>query len=100
MLSVSHTSRGLADCLPIRFRKSGKRNDIFLATKFGFNFDDPSGRQINGSAAYVKKAFEKSLSRLGVEVCDVTPFSPKSSTEACTRASTYTTFTEPILLFP
>ncbi|KIM85447.1 hypothetical protein PILCRDRAFT_817469, partial [Piloderma croceum F 1598] len=45
------------------FKRTGKRNDIFLATKFG--------RIINGSPAYVKESLEKSLKRLGVEFVDL-----------------------------
>lgn len=53
-----------------RFKHTGKRNDIFLATKFGFTFNTP-GRIINGSPAYVKESLEKSLKRLGVDFVDL-----------------------------
>ena len=46
-----------------RFKKTGKRNEIFLATKFGITND--SKRPANGDPEYVKKSMEKSLSRLG-----------------------------------
>ena len=52
-----------------RFRRSGKRNDIFLATKFGFTVDP--NRSINGSPEYVKQACESSLKRLGVSCIDL-----------------------------
>ena len=48
------------------FKRSGKRNDIFLATKFGFT---PAG--ICGKAEYVKEAAEKSLKRLGTNTIDL-----------------------------
>ncbi|KAH8878586.1 Aldo/keto reductase [Thozetella sp. PMI_491] len=52
------------------FAKTGKRNDIFLASKFGLVFKD-SGVAINSSPEYVKAACESSLKRLGVEVIDL-----------------------------
>jgi aryl-alcohol dehydrogenase-like predicted oxidoreductase len=48
------------------FKRTGKRNEIFLATKFG---NTASG--INGKPEYVRSAVEKSLSRLGVETIDL-----------------------------
>jgi aryl-alcohol dehydrogenase-like predicted oxidoreductase len=47
-----------------RFKRTGKRSEIFLATKFAFTPWDKS-RPVNGDPAYVKSAFEKSLGRLG-----------------------------------
>jgi aryl-alcohol dehydrogenase-like predicted oxidoreductase len=49
------------------------RSRVVLATKFGIVRDpkNPTGRSINGSAAYVKQACEASLQRLGVEVIDL-----------------------------
>jgi len=44
------------------FKKSGKRDEIFLATKFGIT---PKG--VNGTPEYCREAFEKSLKRLGVD---------------------------------
>lgn len=52
-----------------RFKKSGKRNEIFLATKFGMA--SPSGKKPDGDPAYVRQAFEKSISRLGVDTVDL-----------------------------
>jgi len=49
------------------FKRSGQRDKIFLATKFGFN---QSG-QINGKPEYVRSAAEKSLKRLGVDCIDL-----------------------------
>lgn len=60
----------------------GRRNDSFVATKFGIVFDEretgtelPTGwgfsLKINGKAAYVQKALAGSLKRLGVDVIDL-----------------------------
>lgn len=54
------------DLLGKWFKRTGKRNDIFLATKFGFTSEG-----LRGDAAYVKEAAERSLSRLGVETIDL-----------------------------
>ncbi|KAI0057316.1 Aldo/keto reductase [Artomyces pyxidatus] len=51
------------------FKRTGKRDEIFLATKFGVG--SPSGKLIDGSPAYVRQAFEKSAKRLGVEKVDL-----------------------------
>jgi len=59
-----------------------RRNQAFIATKFGIVFDDtetgtdvPTGwgfsLKINGKPAYVRKALDGSLKRLGVEVIDL-----------------------------
>lgn len=46
-----------------RFKRTGKRNDIFLATKFAIT-GDPQ-RRVNGDPDNVKSSFEKSIQRLG-----------------------------------
>lgn len=46
-----------------RFKKTGKRKEIFLATKFAIA-GDPN-RPVNGDPEYVKQCMEKSLARLG-----------------------------------
>ncbi|KAJ7922672.1 NADP-dependent oxidoreductase domain-containing protein [Mycena leptocephala] len=51
------------------FKRTGKRDEIFLATKFGFVA--MTGRVIDGSPEYARKAVEKSLKRLGVECIDL-----------------------------
>jgi len=51
------------------FKRTGKRDDIFLATKFGSVLEP--GRIINGTPAYAKQALEKSLARLGVDHIDL-----------------------------
>jgi aryl-alcohol dehydrogenase-like predicted oxidoreductase len=51
----------------------GRRQDAFLATKFGLVRDpgNPSARGVDGSPAYVRRACEASLGRLGVEQIDL-----------------------------
>jgi aryl-alcohol dehydrogenase-like predicted oxidoreductase len=60
----------------------GRREQAFLATKFGIVFDEhetstvlPTGwgfsLPINGTAAYVRKALDASLERLGTDVIDL-----------------------------
>ncbi len=52
---------------------AGRRDDVFLATKFGILRDpsNPLVRGFDGSPAYVKRAVEASLKRLGVETIDL-----------------------------
>jgi aryl-alcohol dehydrogenase-like predicted oxidoreductase len=52
---------------------SGRRERVFLATKFGIVRDagNPAIRGINGRPEYVRAAAEGSLKRLGVEVIDL-----------------------------
>ena len=52
---------------------AGRRDDVFVATKFGIvrDPDDGARRGIDGSPAYVKGACEGSLSRLGVDHIDL-----------------------------
>jgi aryl-alcohol dehydrogenase-like predicted oxidoreductase len=53
----------------------GKRDQVILATKFGNvikgSWADGKGYDIDGSPAYVKRAAEASLRRLGVETIDL-----------------------------
>lgn len=51
----------------------GKREQVFLASKFGILRDpaDPSVRGVNGRPEYVRQAIEGSLQRLGVECLDL-----------------------------
>lgn len=53
-----------------RFKKTGKRNDIFLATKFGFAHGSKD-KLVHAPPEYVPKALEKSLARLGVDCIDL-----------------------------
>lgn len=52
------------------FKDTGRRKEIFLATKFGNVFEGEK-RYVRGDAAYVKEACEASLERLGVDQIDV-----------------------------
>jgi len=51
----------------------GRRNQVFLATKFGIVRDpeNPQLRGLDGSPAYVRKSAEGSLRRLGIETIDL-----------------------------
>lgn len=54
------------------FKHSGKRDDIFLATKFGIHHDNKTGsRLIRSDPEYVEIACKKSLERLGVSTIDL-----------------------------
>ena len=53
---------------PHGFKRTGKRSEIFLATKFGRVQSD---RGVNGDPAYVREACDKSLKRLGVDYIDL-----------------------------
>ncbi len=52
---------------------AGRRNDVFLATKFGIVRDpnDPTKRGINGRPEYVRASCESTLKRLGVDTIDL-----------------------------
>ncbi len=51
----------------------GRRDQVFLATKFGIVRDpaNPNVRGVNGSPAYIRKAIDASLKRLGVDHVDL-----------------------------
>lgn len=51
----------------------GKRDRVFLATKFGIVRDpsDPYARGVNSQPAYIRRSVEGSLQRLGVETIDL-----------------------------
>ena len=49
---------------------AGKRQDLIIATKFGFTFDGPA-RSVDGSPANVKRVAEASLKRLNIDVIDL-----------------------------
>ncbi|KAJ8489816.1 hypothetical protein ONZ45_g13429 [Pleurotus djamor] len=53
------------DLLGKWFKRTGKRNEIFLATKFSLG--SPSGKIADGDPEYVRKAIDKSLKRLGTD---------------------------------
>jgi aryl-alcohol dehydrogenase-like predicted oxidoreductase len=55
------------------FQRTGKRDEIFLASKFGIVMDMPKFefKGIDNSAEYCRKACETSLKRLGVDSIDL-----------------------------
>ena len=59
------------DLLGKWFHRTGKRDDIFLATKFGVVVKDGSEVSANSDPEYVKEACEKSLKRLGIPSIDL-----------------------------
>lgn len=48
------------------FKRTGKRDQIFLVTKFGFKLEGPCG-----TPEYVKECVESSLQKLGVDTIDL-----------------------------
>lgn len=53
------------------FKESGRRKEIFLATKFA-NYIEPGGSMVvRGDAPYVKEACAASLERLGTDKIDL-----------------------------
>lgn len=52
------------------FRQTGKRDDIFLATKFALHFND-MGHTIRSDPEYVRLACERSLKTLGMDTIDL-----------------------------
>jgi len=53
------------------FQKTGRRKEIFLATKFGIGRDESGNRFVRGDKEYVRKCIEGSLKRLGVDYVDL-----------------------------
>ena len=54
-----------------RFKRTGKHNEIFLATKFGFKFGGVGESSVDGSPAYVREAFDRSIKKLGTDYVDL-----------------------------
>ena len=56
-----------------RLKRTGKRNEIFLATKFGLgrHWEGDESRTVNGYPNYVPKAIQRSLEQLGVDYVDL-----------------------------
>ncbi|KAI1750611.1 putative aldo-keto reductase [Xylaria castorea] len=52
------------------FKRTGKRGDIFIATKFGYIVDSQRYK-VDSSAAYCKQACDESLRRLGIDSIDL-----------------------------
>ncbi len=53
------------------FKRTGKRDQIFLATKFANKVLGEGQRAIDSSPEYCKQACETSLKRLGIETIDL-----------------------------
>jgi aryl-alcohol dehydrogenase-like predicted oxidoreductase len=70
-----HTNEGLVGRAIAGRSSIARREEVFLATKFGIKLElDAAGgprRSIDGSPAYVREACEGSLGRLGVEYIDL-----------------------------
>ena len=55
-----------------RFKRTGKRDKIFLATKFGFVPNpNPALITINGKPEYARERLELSLQKLGIDHIDL-----------------------------
>lgn len=59
------------DLLGEWFKMSGRRSEVFLATKFGIDLKPDGSFSLNGKPEYVHASCEKSLKRLGVEYIDL-----------------------------
>ncbi|KAK5652685.1 hypothetical protein OQA88_10279 [Cercophora sp. LCS_1] len=59
------------DIIGAWFKKSGKRSDIFLATKFGLQYGANWAQTEHSDPEYVKSACDKSLKRLGIDTIDL-----------------------------
>ncbi|KAF2093423.1 putative aldo/keto reductase [Rhizodiscina lignyota] len=53
------------------FKRTGKRDEIFLATKFGLVMEGVQFRGIDSTAEYCKQECEKSLKKLGIDSIDL-----------------------------
>src|SRR4051812_20120615 len=49
------------------FKQTGRRSEIFLATKFGIVCSSDFKMSVRGDKEYVREAFEASLKRLGTD---------------------------------
>ena len=54
-----------------RFLRDVPRDALVVATKFGFRFDENNIRTVDGSPANVRRACDKSLGRLAIDVIDL-----------------------------
>jgi aryl-alcohol dehydrogenase-like predicted oxidoreductase len=54
-----------------RFLKNIRREQVVVATKFGFKFDEKGIRTTDSSPANVRRACDASLKRLGIDVIDL-----------------------------
>lgn len=58
------------------FQKTGKRDEIFLASKFGY-VTHSGPMEINSSAEYTKKACYSTLKKLGIDHIDLCESCPR-----------------------
>jgi len=56
------------------FQRTGKRSEIFLASKFGIVMENLQFKGINSSAEYCKRACEASLKKLATDYIDLCEF--------------------------
>ena len=63
---IANVYKDSEDILGKWFKRTGKRSEVFLATKFGVTPDGP-----RGDPTYVRESIEKSLARLGVDYVDL-----------------------------
>lgn len=61
---------GNEEALAQWFKKTGKRNEIFLASKFGY-VPGSKTLEIDSSPEYCKKACERTLKALGIDCIDL-----------------------------
>lgn len=59
------------ELLNLWFKRTGNREQIFLATKFGVSRGADGKPNMRSDADYVRQACEQSLKRLGVERIDL-----------------------------
>lgn len=53
------------------FKRTGKRNEIFIATKFALRINADGTREAVNDPEYIKEACDKSLKRLGIDTIDL-----------------------------
>ncbi|KAJ7489739.1 NADP-dependent oxidoreductase domain-containing protein [Mycena galericulata] len=53
------------------FKLTGRRSEVFLATKFGIDLKSDGSFSLNGRPEYVQACCEKSLRRLGIDCIDL-----------------------------
>ncbi|MCJ1355624.1 MAG: hypothetical protein MMC33_005616 [Icmadophila ericetorum] len=53
------------------FKRTGKRDEIFIATKFALSVGPDGSRGVSNDPEYIKEACNKSLKRLGIDTIDL-----------------------------
>ncbi|KZT34482.1 aldo-keto reductase, putative [Sistotremastrum suecicum HHB10207 ss-3] len=59
------------DVIGAWFKRTGRRTEIFLCTKFASSIDKDGNRVVRGDPEYVHQACARSLKRLGIDVIDL-----------------------------